>query len=65
LSDSGAGLPGCAHEREGLPDGVDIPRMVERLLKEFDPAGMLLLFCGQREFKAAYALLGTGQAQIV
>jgi hypothetical protein len=29
--------PGCAHERDGLPDGVNIPRTVKPLLEEFDP----------------------------
>jgi hypothetical protein len=50
LSDSGAGLPGCAHQREGLPDAVNIPRMVKPVLEEFDPAGRLLLFCGWRDY---------------
>jgi hypothetical protein len=35
-----------AQEREGLPDGVNIPRMAKPLLEEFDLAGRLLLFCG-------------------
>ena len=45
LSDSGAGFPDC-QEREGLPDGVNIPRVAKPLLEEFDLAGRLLLFCG-------------------
>jgi hypothetical protein len=33
-----------AQDREGLSDGVSIPRMIKPLLEGFDPARSLLLF---------------------